>query len=140
MQSTHASPPRWNPPWRGEGPYLTKSFHPSASTRRARRRDSAMFDQNKRMFFMLMSRTWFKAEEFRLEQPPYLWYLFVTCRFWFGADLYPISIYIIFSLAVNTSYSFLSSLWRPEFLSLEVMKEMKELGRSTQINIHNTRS
>ena len=30
---------------------------------------------------MLMTRAWFKVEEFRLEYPPYL-YLFVTC--WFG--------------------------------------------------------
>ena len=25
---THATPPRWNPPWRGEGAYLTKRFSP----------------------------------------------------------------------------------------------------------------
>ena len=50
----------------------SKKFHPSASTRRARRSDAAMSDQNKRIFFMLMPKTWFKVEEFRLEYPPYL--------------------------------------------------------------------
>ena len=26
--STNKAPPRWNPPWRGEGAYLTKRFSP----------------------------------------------------------------------------------------------------------------
>ena len=61
-----APPARWNPPWRGEGAYLTKRFYPSASTR-ARQSDVVTFDQKKRIFFMLMPRTWFKVEEYRLE-------------------------------------------------------------------------
>ena len=40
------SPPRWNPPWRGEGAYATKRFHLSASTSRARRSDAATFDKD----------------------------------------------------------------------------------------------
>ena len=31
------SPPRWNPPCRGEGAYHEEVFHPRASTGRARR-------------------------------------------------------------------------------------------------------
>ena len=59
--------PRWNPPWRGEGAYLPKRFSPSASTSRARQSDAATFDKDKQICFMLMPRTWFKVEEFRLE-------------------------------------------------------------------------
>ena len=40
------SPPQWNPPWRGEGAYLTKRFHPSASKSRACRSDAATFDKD----------------------------------------------------------------------------------------------
>ena len=40
------TPPRWNPPWRGEGAYFTKRFSPSASTSRARRSDAATFDMD----------------------------------------------------------------------------------------------
>ena len=40
-----------------DGANLTRRFQPSASTRRARRSDAATFDQNKRIFFMLMPRT-----------------------------------------------------------------------------------
>ena len=38
--------PRWNPPWRDEGAYVTKRFHPSTSTSRARRSDAATFDKD----------------------------------------------------------------------------------------------
>ena len=34
---------------------------------RARRSDAATSNKDKRIFFMLMPRTWFKVEEFRLE-------------------------------------------------------------------------
>ena len=34
----------WNPPWRGEGAYLTKRFQTCASTRRTRQSDAATFD------------------------------------------------------------------------------------------------
>ena len=39
---------------------------------------------------MLIPRTWFKVDEFRLEWPPHLQYLFVTCRFveWPTYNLY----------------------------------------------------
>ena len=67
LQYVQSALPRWNPPWRGEGAYLTKKFHPSASTRRARWSDAATFDQNKRIFFILMPKTWFKVEAYRLE-------------------------------------------------------------------------
>ena len=60
------SPPRWNPPWRGEGAYLTKRFSPH-STSKARWSDAATSDKDKQICFMLMPRTWFKVEEFRLE-------------------------------------------------------------------------
>ena len=48
------------------GAYLTKRFQPSTSTKRARLSDVATSDKEKQTFFMLMSRTWFKMEEFRL--------------------------------------------------------------------------
>ena len=92
----------------------------SASTKRARRSDAATFNQNKRIFFLLVPKAWFKVEEFRLEKPPYLLYLFITCRLRGVANSYTISMYIIFLLAVNISYHFLSSLWWLEFSSLEV--------------------
>ena len=41
--NTVPTPPRWNPPWLGEGAYLTKRFSSSASTSRARRSNAAMF-------------------------------------------------------------------------------------------------
>ena len=72
--------PLTNPPWRSEGPYLTKRFHPSASIGRACQSDAATSDKDKQILFMLIPRTWFKVEEFRLEQSPYLSYLFVTWR------------------------------------------------------------
>ena len=65
--STDIGPPWWNPPWRGGGAYLTKRFPPSASTSRTRQSDAATFDKDKQICFMLMPRTWFKVEEFRLE-------------------------------------------------------------------------
>ena len=63
----YAPPPRWNPRWRIEGAYLTKRFSPCASTSRACQSDAAMFDKDKQICFMLIPRTWFKVEEFRLE-------------------------------------------------------------------------
>ena len=66
-----ASPPRWKPPWCGEGAYLTKRFHPSASTSRARQSHVATSNKDKQIYFMLIPRCWFKMEEFRLEYPPY---------------------------------------------------------------------
>ena len=45
-QNTPGCPPRWNPPWRGEGAYRTKRFSPSASTSRARPSDAATFDKD----------------------------------------------------------------------------------------------
>ena len=60
--------PLWrNPPWRGEGAYLTKRFSPSTSRSRARQSNAATFDKDKQICFMPMPRTWFKVEEFRLE-------------------------------------------------------------------------
>ena len=58
------------------------------------------------------------------------------------ADLYPISIYIIFSQVANISYRFLSCCRRAGVLSLEMNMtflemEMKELGRSTWNDTHN---
>ena len=50
--------------WRG---LSNQEAWPSASTRRARRSDATMLDKDKQIFFMLMPRTWFKVEEFRLE-------------------------------------------------------------------------
>ena len=44
-----------------------RGFHPSASTSGARRSDAATSDKDKQICFMLMSRTWFNMEEFRLE-------------------------------------------------------------------------
>ena len=74
-----------------------RGFGPSALTSRARWSDTTPSDKDKQIRFMLMPRTRFKVEEFRLEQSPYLQYLFVTCRLQPRTDLYPISIYIIFS-------------------------------------------
>ena len=59
---TRASPPRWNPPWHGEGAYLTKRFQPSATTRRATRSDAATFDQNKQIFLSTLPRTEFNTK------------------------------------------------------------------------------
>ena len=67
LDITNVSRPRWDPPWHSERAYLTKSFQTSTSIRRARQSDVATFNSNKRIFFMLMPRTWFKVEEFRLE-------------------------------------------------------------------------
>ena len=39
-------PLQWNPPWCGEGAYLSKRFSPSASTSRARWSNTAMFDMD----------------------------------------------------------------------------------------------
>ena len=62
-----STPTRRNPPWRGEGAYLTKRFSPSSSTSSARQSDATAFDKDKQICFILMPRTWFKVEEFRLE-------------------------------------------------------------------------
>ena len=85
-------------------------------------------------------------EEFRLEWPPYLSCLFVTVGFSIiAADLYPISLYIIFS--PGAIYHIVFSpvcqllecrLWRWNMTFLET--EIKELGRSTWNNTHNKRS
>ena len=56
-----------NQPWRGEGAYLIKMLLPIASTSRARQSNAATFAKDKQICFMLIARTWFKAEEFRLE-------------------------------------------------------------------------
>ena len=67
LKETLLAPPRWNPPWRGKGLIELRGFHPSASTGGARRSDVATSDKDKQICFMLMLRTWFKVEEFRLE-------------------------------------------------------------------------
>ena len=59
-------------------------------------------------------------EEFRLESPPFLWYLSVTVGFGRWADLYSISIYIIFPRIQHYIIHFFSSSCRLEFSSLEV--------------------
>ena len=58
-----------------------KEVSQEASTRTTLRDDAATFDMNKRICFILMLRTWFQAEEFRLGKPPYLWHLFGTSYF-----------------------------------------------------------
>ena len=129
------APPRWNPPWGGEGAYLTKRFHPSASTSRAHRSVANTSDKDKQICFMLMPRTWFKMSEFRLEEPLDLSYLFVTWQVYHVAVLYPISIYIIFlriRYIISFSLQFFGRmelrLWRWNMTDSEM--EMKELGRS----------
>ena len=87
----------------------TRDFYPSASTSRARWSDAATSDKDKQICFMLMPRTWFKMEEFRLEWYPYLLYLFVTWPFstWPSYILYQ---YISsFCRSSSRSYHFLSS-------------------------------
>ena len=44
-----------------------RGFHISASTARAFRSDAATSDKDKQICFVLMARTCFNAEEFRLE-------------------------------------------------------------------------
>ena len=65
--NTQVLPLSWNPPWRSERAYLTKRFHPSATTRGARRSDAPTFNKDKQIFLMPMPRTWLKIEEFTLE-------------------------------------------------------------------------
>ena len=71
-----------------------------------------------------MPRTWFKVEEFRLEWPPYLFYLFVACRLGAGRFISYINIYHIFDgfqTLYHTAFSPVSG-WL-EFSSLEVEKD-----------------
>ena len=49
------------------GRFSNQEVSPSVSTRRARRSDEISFDKDKKIFFMLMPRTWFKVEKIRLE-------------------------------------------------------------------------
>ena len=49
------------------GGLSNKEVSTSAPTRRAHWSDATTFEQSKRIFFMLISKTWFKVEEFRLE-------------------------------------------------------------------------
>ena len=107
--------PQWNPPWRGEGPYLTRGFYPSASRSWAHLSNAAMSDKDKQICFMLMPKTWFNMREFRVASLSLVSFGF--CRW---ADLHPISIYIIFSCARVISYGFLSSSCGLKLSSLEV--------------------
>ena len=103
-----------------EGAYLTKRFLPLHQQGGAHWSDATTFDKSKQIFSMLiMQKTWFKVEEFKSEGPNYLYYYFVTLRFWFEADLCPISTYIIF-LRANISYRFSPVYQRIEASALEV--------------------
>ena len=53
------------------GSLSNEKVSPNALTKRARRSYATMFEHNKEIFFILMTMTWFKVEEFRLELPPY---------------------------------------------------------------------
>ena len=53
---TKTAPPRRNPPRRGEGAYVTKRFHPSASTSSARRSDAATIDKDINIYHLFAER------------------------------------------------------------------------------------
>ena len=55
---TQAFPPRWNPPWRGEGAYLTKRFSPSASTSRARRSNATRINRSAYVYAKDLIQSW----------------------------------------------------------------------------------
>ena len=57
---------------RGRGPIELRGFQPSASISGARQSDAATSDKDKQICFMLILRTGFNMEEFKLEEPPYL--------------------------------------------------------------------
>ena len=59
LDETHLDAVRWLIELRG--------LHPSASTSGDRRSDAATSDKDKQTCFILMPRTWFNMEEFRLE-------------------------------------------------------------------------
>ena len=88
------------------------------------------------------------VKQFRLEKPPYLLYLFVTCWLFIKADLYPILIYISpYHLFVGAIYHnvFFPVIDRLEFRlwrcnMIDSKTEMKGLDRSASYNALNTRS
>ena len=88
---------------------------------------------------MLLSRALLKVEDFRLQQPPYLQYLFVTCRFVMGQLISYINIYMIYK---SFSLQFVSvpesRLWRRNmtFLDREMKEHGRKLRRSTKILKH----
>ena len=100
---------------------MVRGFRPSVSTSRARRSHTATSNKDNQICFMLIPRTSFKDEEFRLEQPPYPQYLFITCRHYIRADLYPQ--YISSFCGANCILS-----CRLEFLSLEVQYDIFRYG------------
>ena len=115
--------------------------------KRACRSDATTSDQNKQIFYMILPRTWFKVEEFRLEWPPYLLYLFVACRFverltcilYQYVSSFRETIYqtVFSSVCVRWSFRLMGCL---EMIYMTfLVTEMKELGQSiwndTQHNI-----
>ena len=97
----------------------------SSSTRGALWSDTTTFGLNKQIFYMLMPTTWFKVEEFRLEHMIRVasssLVSFCHLSISWVADLYPISIYIIF-LQNHISYRSLSSLCLLQVSSLGVFR------------------
>ena len=92
---------------------------------------------------MPVPRTWFKVEEFRLDSLSLVSFghlsVLVRDRLISYIDIYHLfaEYYILsFSLQLRAGWNF--RLWRLNLIFSDT--EMKELGRSTQINIHNTRS
>ena len=87
---------------------------------------------------MVMPKTWFKAEEWRLKQPPYLQYVFVTCRFVDGPT------YILYHYISSFREALYHIVFSPVFGGLEFYLEMemkmKELGTSTWNNTKNITS
>ena len=102
------SPPWWNPPWRDEGAYLTKTFSPQCINKNSSERCCYVRSEQTDLVYanakdLIQSwRIYIRVASLYLAS-------FVTRRFWFEADLYPISMYIIFSRA-KYIISFLSSL------------------------------
>ena len=125
--------PRWNPPWHGEEAYLTKWLQPSTSKKRAHRSDAATFDQSKRIFFMLLPRTWFKVEEFRLE------YNILIFNIWLISY---ITIYLLFSSSYHIFFSSWSASW--SFAFGDEIWNFRYGDEGTwqmyPVNIHNTSS
>lgn len=119
------------------GSLSNKKVSTSAAIREARRSDTTNFDQTSRPnFFMLMRRTWFKLEEFKLEKPPYLQYILAACWLWIKVGLYSISNIYSFKFAWRHSSYIIFSLvhgvrkfcfWRWNMISSET--DMRELCR-----------
>ena len=106
-------------------------------------RDAAMSDKDKQIFFLLMPRTWFKVEEFRVASLSLVSFCHLSAL---GQD-WLISCIIIYHLLWSALYhiAFSPVCCGLEFSSLEVKYDIFRYGdegtwQSTQINIHNTRS